>query len=200
MTRTRWLITLFWLFIGGMLLWQFSSYNQHLDQDAIEHPQQQHFFFYPTNQASGVTVEPTAVVDGPNVQQERYWTEDKTPTPNNFVAHFILKNVGNAKAVSIQIMIRPYSGTTVGDEDNGHSQTHILSDSDPLSQLGQVVDVPDLAPGEESAVQNVTFFKQGGAPLGSNPHPAITFQRDQASPAATPASTPTPTPARQHDN
>ena len=201
----RWLITLFWFFIGGMLIWQFSDYNKNLDQEAAVHPQPGPVFFYPPNSpppggsssAPGSPGQPGVPVDGPIVQQTRYWVEDQTPGPGNFTAHFIVKNVGNAKAVNVQIRIRPYSGIKTSEEDNGHGNpAQVLNDADPLAQFGQWVGVPDLEPGEESAPQSVVFSKQPNVALGTNPNAEITFAREKVTPQATLLPEPTP----KHDN
>ena len=160
MTPTKKLIFAFWVFIVIMLLWQFYSYNQSLKQQAIDHPTQTQFFFLHTN-APPVAATPVPK-NGPDVQQVRYTVENNAPSDGNFTVHVTLKNVGNAKAVSVQIHIRPYRGMRLGDEDVGNSPLRILPDDDPLSQYGDWLTFPDLAPGE-SSTQSVIFLDHQGA-------------------------------------
>jgi len=182
----RILFILFWLFIGIMLIRSLFENNNRLEKEAEAQPPQGPVFFYPwkKTQALPTAVPPQLVIPatGPYVIQERYWVEDNTPTPDYFAAHFILRNVGHAKAVNIQIMVRPYRLVRVGDEDNGHSHPHVLRDDDSISLFGQTVAVSDLAPGQESDVQSITFFKRQGVPFGINPFPDITFSGEKANP------------------
>jgi hypothetical protein len=161
MSRTRKLIIAFWIFIVIMLLWQFYSYNQGLKQKAIDHPQQEHFYFFQTNAvAPSAAAQPET--NGPDVEQTAYSVEENTPTSVSFTVHVTLKNLGNAKAVGVQVRVRPYRGMRLGDEDVGNSTLRILDENDPLSQFGQWVSFPDLAPGE-SSTQSVIFLNQGTA-------------------------------------
>jgi len=163
MTRTTKLIIAFWVFIVVMLLWQFYNYNESLKQQAVDHPKQTQFFFIHTN---APPVAPSAVQkNGPDVQQVSYTVEDNAPTNGSFTVHVTLKNLGNAKAVGVQIHIRPYRGMRLGDEDVGNSPLRILPDDDPLSQYGTWVSFPDLAPGESSAQSVIFLSHQGATPV-----------------------------------
>ena len=180
MSRTRKLIIAFWIFIGCMLLWQFYSYNKGLDQAAIAHPQQKQYWF--TNSvatAPAASTQPTR--DGADVQQAGFSVEDNAPSTGSFTCHVTLKNRGNAKAVGIQVSVRPYRGISRGDEDAGHTDMSVLSDSDPISQFGQWVTFPDLAPGE-SSTQSVVFLGRTDVRPGTNPKPEIHFQTEKAKP------------------
>jgi hypothetical protein len=158
-TTTKWIIA-FWVFIIGMLVWQFYDYNKGLDQAAIEHPQQTHFYFIHSNNAP--VAPPPVQMNGPDVQQVGYTVQNNVPSSGNFTVNVTLKNMGNTKAVGVQIHIRPYRGMRLGDEDAGNSNLRILSDDDPLSQYGAWVSFPDLAPGE-SSTQSVIFLSHEGA-------------------------------------
>jgi hypothetical protein len=161
MSLTRKLIIAFWIFIVIMLLWQFYSYDQGLKQAAIDHPQQDHFFFFNTNTAAAsAPVQPQ--INGPDIEQTAYSVEEQTPSSVTFTVHVTLKNLGNAKAVGIQIHVRPFRGMRLGDEDVGNSPLSILPEDDPRSQFGQWVSFPDLAPGE-SSTQSVIFLNQDNA-------------------------------------
>ena len=160
MTNTTKAIIAFWVFIIAMLIWQFYDYNKGLDQAAIEHPQQTHFYFIHTN---GPPVAPTPVqINGPDVEQVGYTIENSAPVQGNFTVHVTLKNLGTVKAVGVEIHVRPYRGMRLGDEDGGNSNLRILSDDDPLSQYGDWLSFPDLAPGE-SSTQSVSFLDHEGA-------------------------------------
>jgi hypothetical protein len=160
MSRTRKLIIAFWIFIVIMLLWQFYTYNQGLTQEAIDHPQQEHFYFFHTNAAPVNAAE--QVHHGAYVEQTHYTVENNVPANGSFTVHVTLKNEGDAKAVGVQVRVRPYRGMRLGDEDVGNSPLRILDDNDPLSQFGQWVSFSDLAPGE-SSTQSVIFLSQGTA-------------------------------------
>jgi hypothetical protein len=177
MTPIRKLIVAFWIFIVCMLLWQFYSYDRGVREAAARTPQE-HFFFYPTK-----TVAPSAPVqaprDGADVEQTGFSVQAKTPNAESFSCVVTLKNVGNAKATGVQVSVRPYRGISLGDEDAGHTTPGILSDSDPVSQIGQWVTFSDLAPGE-SSTQTVVFLSRGDFMPGTNPKPDIIFQSEKA--------------------
>jgi hypothetical protein len=179
MSRTQKWITAFWIFIGCMLLWQFYSYNEGLKQQAIEHPQQTEFWF--TNAAPTKAAPTQAAINGADVQQTAFAVQDNTPNTGSFTCQVTLKNVGNAKAVDIQISVRPYRGVSNYDEDVGQQNVIVLSDDDPLSKFGQWVSFPDLAPGE-SSTQSVTFLSRSDFKPGNNPKPNIMFQTEKAPP------------------
>ena len=182
MSRTRKLIIAFWIFIGCMLLWQFYTYDQGLKEAGITHPQQEHFWF--TNSVATAPAAPSPEHrDGADVQQTGFSVADNTPSMGSFTCQVTLKNRGNAKAVSIQVSVRPYRGISRGDEDVGHADMSVLSDSDPISQFGQWVSFPDLAPGE-SSTQNVVFIGRTDVRPGTNPQPEIRFQTEKAQPQA----------------
>jgi len=177
MTPIRKLIVAFWIFIACMLLWQFYTYNQGL-KDAATHPQQEHFFFFHTNTVAAAAPAPVAR-DGADVEQTGFSVRDNTPGAGSFTCQVTLKNVGNAKATGVQISVRPYRGISLGDEDVGHTTPGVLSDSDPISQIGEWVTFADLAPGE-SSTRNVVFLSRGDVKPGTNPNPDITFQSEKA--------------------
>lgn len=179
MTPLRKFFVLFWIFIGGMLIWQFYSYNHGMDQAQVDHPQQEHFYFYPPATKADGTAQPKPV-DGADVRQVNYAALDGQPNPGCFTSHVVLKNVGNAKAINIQIWIRPYRGAGVGDEDVSPN-FHYLSDDDPLAQVGEWIAFPDLAPGESSTA-DVVFTNRPGIHPGKNPNPQINFQTAKAGP------------------
>jgi len=183
MSRTRMLIIAFWIFIGVMLIWQFYTYNQGLTQAAIDHPQQEHFYFFQTNSAP---IAPSlAHSNGADVQQVHYSVEEDTPSAGNMTCHVTLKNEGNAKAVGVQIFVRPFRGASNYDEDVGRSDTKPLSDDDPVSQFGQWLTFSDLAPGE-SSTQSVVFLSRHFVIQGKNPKPQILFQTEKAPPRKQP--------------
>ena len=174
MSKMSWFITVFWLFIATMLIWEFFSYNKNYGQTQAALPQDTHFFFYNTNTDAKPAEASTPKVDGPDVEQTLYSTEDNTPTPGNFTSHITLKNVGSAKAVDIQIRVRPYRGTMTQSGEMSDQGNKYLDENDPLSQYGQFVSVPDLAPGA-SATIDVVFPDHANVSPGNNPKPEIDF-------------------------
>ncbi len=168
----RWLYTVFWLFIGIVLLLQFHSYNNGLDKAQVAAgPRQQHFYFYPSHQ----TTSPVAPKkDNDDVQQVGTSVDMNTPSPGNFTYHVILRNKGTMKAVNVQVLVYPYRGSTMGNIDRGGA-VQPIDDSNPLSQTSQSVTFPDLAPGE-SATRDAVFLSTPGYNPGENPQPQITFQ------------------------
>ena len=185
MTRTRKLIIAFWILIIVMLLWQFYDYNRSMTQDAIDHPKQGHFFFYPPSDK--VATSAPVHADGADVQQTNFTVENDAPSTGSFTCHVTVKNMGKTKAVGIQVKVRPYRGVSNYDQDVGHQKSTVLTDNDPLSQLGEYVSFPDLAPGE-SSTQTISFISRDDFKPGSNPNPEIIFQTAKSpSPSAAPA-------------
>jgi hypothetical protein len=180
MTPIRKLIIAFWVFIICMLLWQFYDYDRGVKEAAIVHPQEEHFWFTNTV-ATAPTAPAQAHAAGADVEQTGFSVEDNAPSTGSFTCHVTLKNKGNAKAVGIQVSVRPYRGITRGDEDAGHSAMSTLSDNDPISQFGQWISFPDLAPGE-SSTQNVVFVSRNDVRPGTNSNPEIQFQTEKAKP------------------
>ncbi len=194
MSRFRQLIAAFWIFVAIMLLWQFYTYNQALNNPA--HPTQEHFYFLHTNGAAG-TAPTQPIRDGAYVEQTQYTVKEDDPTPGNFTVYVTLKNTGNAKAVAVQIHVRPFRGMRLGDEDAGNSPLHIIKDNDPTAQIGDWLSFPDLAPGE-SSTQSTTFLDKPGAtpvipgvtPNGIPGHPQeklapeIVFDTEKSKPAS----------------
>jgi hypothetical protein len=164
-----------------MLLWQFYNYDKGMTQAQIDHPAQQHFFFYNTN--AGAPLAPVTHRDA-HVRQVEFNGVENSPSAGSFTCAVTLKNDGSAKAVNVQVMVRPFRGIPLGDEDVGGPNRGTLSDNDPRAQFGQWVAFPDLAPGE-SSTQKVTFIMQSGLHAGNNPSPDI--QYETAKDAATPA-------------
>jgi hypothetical protein len=177
MSWTRRFIWAFWIFVIAMLLWQFYQYNQKISTPDPQHPTQEHFFFYQPKRGGDAANAPV-VTDGPNVVQAAFQIHDNTPTTSNFTCDVTLKNTGKTKAINVQVRVRPYRGQAAGDLDNGRANITPISDDSPLSQFGQWVDFPDLAPGE-SNTQSVTFVKQLDGNYGYNPTPEILFEPEK---------------------
>jgi len=176
MTTTRKLIWAFWIFIIIVLLWQFYNYNQGMTQDAVEHPQQQHFFFYHSNDLASPAAPGPAHHTGAFVHQVGFKVMSDTPGQGSFTCAVTLKNDGDAKAVNVQVHVRPFKGIMLGDEDE--TELKPLPDNDPISQLGQWVTFPDIAPGE-SATQTAVFLNQRVMKPGSNPNPEVIFETEK---------------------
>jgi len=191
MTPMRWLYAAFWIFIGTMLIWQFNTYNGHINQaQAVTPPQQKHFYFLPGAHSTD-TLGPAPKPDGADIQQISF-TYDKDTTPGSFICHVVLKNEGNMKGVGIQVLVTPFRGIVLGDPDGGRGPVRTLSDSDPIAQTSQWVTFPDLAPGELNS-QDVVFSNYSGYKPGTNSHPQILFHTEKPKPAAPgPVFPPTP--------
>ena len=108
MSRTRKLIVAFWVFIIFMLAWQFYSFDSATKQAAIEHPQQTQFLFLPPSTTPAKSA--PGQRHGPDVQQTAFTIENNVPNQGSFTCNVTLKNVGSAKAVGVQIRVRPYRG------------------------------------------------------------------------------------------
>jgi hypothetical protein len=182
MNSTRWkiFVVCFWVFICGMLLWQFFNYNQGLDKQTVESHATGQYFYYDTNTNSAPA---KAKVDGPEVKQVSCDIEDGAPTPPYFTCHVTLKNYGSAKAVHVVIWVRPYKGVSVGDGETllpGQPDAYV-NDDDPVAQIGEWVSFPDLGPGETNA-QTVSFLKRNDFQPGNNPKPEIHYSAEDAKP------------------
>jgi len=143
----RILTVAFWTFVVVMLAWQFYNYNNQVAALSESHPEQ-HYFYNPGPIASQTAPK------GPDIRQIAYTVTPNSPQPGSFTVQFTVKNVGNITATSIQVKVRPYRGMILGDQDNplpGGGGTGPVSDNDPISQYGQWVALPDLAPGQSSS-------------------------------------------------
>ncbi|MEJ0000536.1 MAG: hypothetical protein WDO13_16080 [Verrucomicrobiota bacterium] len=96
------------------------------------------------------------------------------PSTGNITCRVTLKNLGSAKAVNVQVEVRPFHGGTLGDEDVGPGIKPV-DDSSAVAQLSQWLTFPDLVPGE-SETESVTFPAQTGVHPGKNPSPQIVFE------------------------
>lgn len=177
MSWTRRFIWAFWIFVITMLLWEFYQYNQKLSVPDAQHPTDGHYFFYqPKATAPGAPPAP-AVSDGPDVEQTAFSVRDNTPGTGSITCYVTLTNRGKAKAVNIQVNVRPYYGSTMGDEDNGGGSTPVPENSPP-GLLQQWISFPDLAPGA-SDTETAVFTKIVGVYFGKNPEPKILFEAEK---------------------
>jgi hypothetical protein len=187
----RYLYTAFWIFIGGMLIWQFYDYNHHIDKvNADAGPRPQHFYVVNGKMVNDLT--PPAPDPVADVKQIATSYQRGVPTSNQFTYHVTLKNKGTLKATNIQVLVTPFKGIILNDENDNASNIHALADSDPLAQISQWATCPDLGPGEQKTVDAV-FLDPGGRTLpGSNPDPPIKF--DAVKPPTAPATAPSAPP------
>jgi hypothetical protein len=185
MSRMGMLITAFWIFVIGMLIWEFNSYNQHATEEAIAHPAQTHFFYYNTNVAP-LTPPPPRIPDGPYVKQITTSVERNQPSQGNFIYLVTLKNVGNAKAVGVQVLVRPFAGADTSNEDGGDSSAvhhpggaaTAPTNYNPMADYGAWITFPDLAPGQ-SDTESTVFLEHAGSDPGGNPAPQILFKSEK---------------------
>lgn len=159
-----------------MLLWQFYLYNQKVSTPDPAHPTQDHYFFYQPSTKPGAAA--PVDHDGPFVEQTAFSVSDNTPSSVSFTCHITLKNTGKAKAIDVQARVRPYRGTIAGDVDMGRTLIVPLDENSAMSQFGQYVSFPDLAP-DESNTQDVVFMKQVGGHYGKNPTPEIIYEPEK---------------------
>jgi hypothetical protein len=180
------LIVAFWVVICGMLIYQIYTYNQGISQAAQNHAPQQ-FFFLPPSSKKDAPPAPPVVHNGPFVEQTAYSVHENTPSTGSFTCNVTLKNTGKAKAVNVQVAVRPYRGTRTDDEDRGPNVPGVtfLDDNDYRAQVCTWVPFPDLAPGE-SSTQSVVFLMRSDVRPGPNPNPEIIFEPDKAAKPAPP--------------
>jgi len=185
----QWFYTAFWVFIIGMILWQFYDYNSGLDHAiAVAGPKQQHFYFL-NGQTNTASLDAPPKPDGADVKQVGCTYTDNVPYHGSFTAHVSLKNYGNMKAIGVQVQVTPYRGTMVGLE-NDNSPATALPDSDPIAQINQWVSFPDLAPGETVTKDAVFGAAQKGYTQGDNANPQVLFQTEKPKAAPVPPATP----------
>jgi len=174
MSWTRRFIWAFWIFVIVMLCWQLYTCNDKLAQDAAK-PKQQHFFFYQATKEKVAASEHA----GPYVEQTGFNVEDNTPVSGAFTCHVTLTNKGKAKAINVQVSVKPFKGAAAFSDQNGPNSDATLSDQDPNSQISQWVSFPDLDAGQ-SSTQSVVFTKPNSAlNYGNNPKPEIVYQPEK---------------------
>ena len=159
-----------------MIFWELYDYNNKLSTPDPLHPTQQHFFFY-QHTASKVSSGPVEH-EGPFVEQTGFRVEDNTPTDSSFTCHVTLKNTGKAKAIGVEVCVRPFRGTLDGSEDSGPNTNTPIKDDSPRAQINQWVTFPDLDPGE-SSTQDAVFMKQGASVFGNNPRAEVTYEPEK---------------------
>jgi hypothetical protein len=169
----KWIYAAFWVFVGGMLLWQFANYNHHIDQAvAAAGPQQQHFYFNSkTTNTTGVSATP----DGASIKQVDFRVDREQPVSGSFTCHIVLKNIGNKKATGIIVRVSPFRGIPTADAEDSRTKPTTLPDSDPAAQITQWIDFPDMAPGQ-IVTKDAVFMNNYQYNPGSNPNPEIKFQ------------------------
>ena len=179
MIPTRWLIISFWVFVGGMLAWQAYNYEINSEKESAARPAPQHFFFDPAMDQKPAAADPN--LHEADIRQTKYSiTQD--PVTKFLNCQIVLTNKGNAKAVGVQVFLRPYHGGIIDGARNGDGgPSRPLSDLDPVALMGQSLEAPDLAPGE-SCTLSATFMSRPGVSPASNPKPQITFLTEKAKP------------------
>jgi hypothetical protein len=171
MTKTRWLILLFWVVVIGMILKQCHDSDAKQQQEFQAHPAQTHFFFTPPPKPPAAPLPPKQDAD---VQQTSFTVQDDTPGPGSFTCQVTVQNKGLSKAQSVQVQVRPFFGAHRDDEGGRINDTRI-NGMDPIVQTNTWVSFPDLNPGE-SSTQTATFLDQPHIHPGFNSQPQIKFE------------------------
>ena len=175
MTRTRWLIVAFWIFVGVMLFRQFQSHTARLEQEGAAHPTNGHYFFTPPPAAPAAPAASMAPPEAPDVRQTHFVIHPNTPGAGSFTCEVTVLNQGQKTARGVQVHVRPFRGVMYGSDTLGHVGYHALPESDPLSQYGDWLSFPDLKQGE-SSTQSAVFMNHPNVNPGFNPNPEITFE------------------------
>ena len=173
-----WFYLCFWVFVLGMLFWQFQNYNSNLTHEYASRPAKEEHFFYYTNHMA----HPQPAINGPILKQISYSLQYNSPGAGMITARFTVQNTGNVKARNIVMQIFPYQGgVRGGDVDDGHTKAQYMNANDPIVQINQSVNLPDLAPGE-TTLQTASFYAQTDVTPGDNPVPQFTFTPDTPKP------------------
>jgi hypothetical protein len=178
MNKWRSLVVAFWVFLAVMLAWQAYNYNNLLTAEQQAHPAVQNFYHPPAPPP------PPPKAPAADVRQVAYHVIHGSPGPGNFMVTFTVKNVGKVTATGVEVKVRPYRGIPNIDIDTSDSHAHTstvskylgpISDQDPVSQIGQWVDLPDLPPGQSSD-ESAVFPDRPGVDPGENAMLEITFK------------------------
>lgn len=171
MTRTRWLILLFWVFVLGMLLKQCHDSDTASQQSFQSHPAPAHFFFTPPPKPPAAPPPPSP--DG-DVQQTSFVVLENNPGPGSFTCQVTVQNKGLSQAREIQVRVRPFFGAHK-DDGGGRVNDTRINGMDTITQIDTWVSFPDLKPGE-SSTQTTTFTDQPHVHPGFNSQPEIKFE------------------------
>jgi hypothetical protein len=168
MTPTRWLITGFWIVILVLGVKAFYDFNSKVS--ATPAVPEQHWF--PPGMPGS---EPAAK---PNVADVRliHYVPHVAPGAMSFTADVVVQNFGMKKATGIQVRVQPYVGNTENSKTApGPDEIPNLSGGDPMVNVFQWVDFPDLAPGATST-QTITLSRRSDADPAQSFKPQVVFQ------------------------
>jgi hypothetical protein len=118
--------------------------------------------------------------------QTSFVVQPDTPATGSFTCLVTLKNIGNVKATSIQVCVRPFRGVSTIDIDVGGNRGGTLDDNNPISMISDWLSFPDLDPGESRTLSDV-FLTRPDIHPGVNPRPQIIFEAakpDSAAPSS----------------
>jgi len=167
-----------------MLLWQFHTYNHHLEQRDAAAPKHEGPYIF---NAQTMAPPPPPKPDVADVRQVGFNAEEGKPSPGQFICHVTLQNIGKVKATHVQIMVSPYHGAWVGAPNGTDEDAHVVNSSDAAYTVSQWLSFPDLAPGEK-VTRDITFYNQYGLRPGNDERPQIQFESEKPQ-SATPAPT-----------
>jgi len=173
----KWIYATFWIFIAIMLIWQFLTYNSHIDQKvAAAGPQQKHFFF--NNKSKDTTAMNPAGTDRACVVQLDCRAEGGQPVKGSFTCHVMLKNIGNKKATGVIVQVSPYEGVTAGSAEDADRYARVSKprlNAHPIPHISQWVSFPDILPGQ-TVTKDAVFLDDPVYGPGGNPNPQIKFE------------------------
>jgi hypothetical protein len=106
----------------------------------------------------------------------------QSPDPSQFTCHVTLKNVGNMKAVGVQVEVTPFRNAGEREDNDSHIRTTVQPDRvAPL--ISQWVAFPDLDPGQ-TVTRDAVFGNHPGVDPAENLNPQIIFQSEKVAPPA----------------
>ena len=167
MTPTRWLITAFW---AVMLLLAAKYFFAGILAPVPPPPPPEKHWFAPG--MPGSTPAPTASVADVRLT---HYVPKVAPGGMSFTADVTIQNFGQKKATGIQVRIQPYVGTGGSSSTPGPDEIPVYSGGDPMANVFQWLDFPDLAAGA-TETQSLTMPMRSDADPAESFKPQVVFQ------------------------
>jgi hypothetical protein len=167
MTPTRWLIVAFW---AVLFLVTAVYVFQGITVTTPPPPPEKHWFPPPLPGSTAPTSAPDADV------RLIHYVPHIAPGATTFTADVIIKNFGQKKATAIQVRVQPYVGNRdTNPAQPGPDEIPAMPGGDPMANVVQWVDFPDLGPGE-TATQSITLTMRSDADPAQSFVPKVVFQ------------------------